>query len=61
MSMYYSGAISPQEMNVIVENSDTVNEEVVIRFYSKIEAIYPDKKIITIISDNARYYKKVQK
>jgi hypothetical protein len=32
-------------MNVMIENSNTVNEEAVIRFYSKMEATYPDKKL----------------
>lgn len=51
-----NGALDPETMNVTVYYSKTINAQMVIEFFKKLEARYIGKKI-TLIVDNATYYK----
>ncbi len=51
-----NGALDPESLAVTVYYSETINAQMTIEFFKKLEARYVGKKI-TLIVDNARYYK----
>jgi transposase len=51
-------AHQPQE--VIVVEAETINAQSTIELYEKIQAHNPDKELIYIFGDNARYYRNVE-
>src|SRR5690606_32147252 len=52
-----SGAVDIVEKKVHFQEDMTLNAEVTVSFFEKIEKAYPTKRKIHIFSDNARYYK----
>lgn len=48
-----------EKIKVITHFSETINAQEVIAHYEKIEAAYPDKRVIYLVEDNARYYKNI--
>jgi len=53
----WNGVYNPLNQDLILHESETINAETVLVFLKKIEAFYPDKKMIHIFIDNASYYK----
>lgn len=51
-----NGALDPESLEVTVYYSETINAQMTIEFFKKLEARYIGKKIKLIV-DNARYYK----
>lgn len=51
-----NGALDPESLEVTVYYSETINAQMTIEFFKKLEARYVGKKIKLIV-DNARYYK----
>lgn len=51
-----NGALDPETLDVTVYYSETINAQMTIEFFKKLEARYIGKKIKLIV-DNARYYK----
>ena len=52
-----SGIIDVINHNVLVHEDKTLNAESTIRFFQKIEEVYPEKKKIHVFCDNASYYR----
>lgn len=52
-----NGAIDIETHNVQVVFSQSINAQSTIELFKKIESFYPDANRITIIADNARYYR----
>jgi transposase len=55
-----SGALDLIEKKLHFQEDQTLNAQSTITFFQKIEKAYPDKKVIHVFSDNARYYKNVE-
>lgn len=53
----WNGVYNPVNQDVIMHESDTINADSVLVFLKKIEDRYSDQTKITIILDNARYYR----
>jgi transposase len=52
-----NGMYNPLEQDFIYTTPDTVNAEKMIELFKKTEEQYPDKEVIHVIADNARYIK----
>lgn len=52
-----NGALNIENMESVVHYADTLNAQTTMELFDKIQAVYPDKKKIHLIVDNARYYK----
>jgi transposase len=52
-----NGAIDVETMHAVVRYDDTVDAESTIALFSQIEAAYPKAATITVLCDNARYYR----
>ena len=52
-----NGIYNPLNQDFIYTTPDTVNAEKMIELFQKTEKQYPDKEIIHVIADNARYIK----
>lgn len=52
-----NGAIDIDGFNLVLHYDQTVNTQSTIQLFKKIEAAYPDANKITLICDNARYYR----
>ena len=52
-----NGVLEPEMLRVITHFSETLNAQTTIAFFQKIQEAYPEKQKITLIIDNARYYK----
>lgn len=52
-----NGVLDPQALHVVTHFSETINAQETMRLFDKIQQEYKDKQTITIIIDNARYYK----
>ena len=52
-----NGAYNPINQDVIIVEDTTVNAQSTIKLFNKIQAKYPEKDVIHVYSDNARYYK----
>jgi transposase len=52
-----NGALNLEELKVTTHFSDTINAEETMILFDKIQVEYSDKTTITLIIDNARYYK----
>ena len=52
-----NGAVSVETMNMVMRFDQTINAESTIELFKQIELVYPDAGKITIICDNARYYR----
>lgn len=52
-----NGAYSPDDNDIIVRKDESINAQSTIELFKMIEEKNKDKSRITVISDNARYYK----
>ncbi len=52
-----NGAVSLKTMNLVMRYDDTINADSTIKLFEQIEAAYPHAEKITVICDNARYYR----
>lgn len=52
-----NGVLDIQGMRAVIHVSDTINAESTIALFNKVQEAYPDKRVIHVITDNARYYK----
>ena len=52
-----NGALNPETFEVISGQDDSINAQSTIKLFEKIEKYYDQASTITIICDNARYYK----
>jgi len=52
-----NGAVNVDTMNMIMRYDDTINAQSTILLFDQIANVYPDAPKITIICDNARYYR----
>lgn len=52
-----SGSIDVTSHKVIIQEDKTLNAESTIRFFQKIEEVYPDKGKVHVFCDNASYYR----
>ena len=52
-----NGAVSLDTLNLVMRYDDTINAESTIKLFEQIEIAYPDATKITVICDNARYYR----
>lgn len=52
-----NGVLELEAMRAVTHFADTLNAETTLELFDKIQASYPDKTVIHIIIDNARYYK----
>jgi len=54
---YSNGAVNVDSMNRIMRYDDTINAQSTIQLFDQITSAYPDARKITVICDNARYYR----
>ena len=54
-----NGVIDIDTLNTVVRFDDTINAESTIALFKRIERKHPKAKVITIIADNARYYRSI--
>ncbi len=52
-----NGVLELAAMRAVTHFADTLNAQTTLELFDKIQASYPDKAVIHIIVDNARYYK----
>lgn len=52
-----NGIYNPANQDILIHESDTINAETTIDFLKEIEDFYKDKTKISIIVDNAKYYR----
>ncbi len=52
-----NGAVSLDTMKLVMRYDDTINADSTIKLFEQIETAHPNAKKITIICDNARYYR----
>jgi transposase len=52
-----TGAIDITSHNIVVQEDNTLNADATIRFFKKLEASQPEKRLIHLFCDNARYYR----
>lgn len=52
-----NGAVSIETMNMVMRFDDTINAESTIKLFEQIEEVNPNAVKITVICDNARYYR----
>jgi transposase len=52
-----NGAVSLDSLNLVMRYDDTINAESTVKLFEQIESAYPLATKITVISDNARYYR----
>lgn len=52
-----SGIIDVISHNIVIQEDQTLNGESTIRFFKKIEEVYPSKRKIHVFCDNASYYR----
>lgn len=52
-----NGALDYETKGIIIQEDQVLNAENTIKFFNKIEAQYPDSKVVYLILDNAGYYK----
>ena len=52
-----NGAVSLGTLNMVMRYDDTINAESTIKLFEQIQRTYPEATQITIICDNARYYR----
>jgi len=52
-----NGAVSLDTLNLVMRYDDTINAESTIKLFEQIESAYPSAAKITVICDNARYYR----
>lgn len=55
-----NGAVSLETLNLIMRYDDTINGGSTIQLFKQIETTYPKATKITVICDNARYYRSKQ-
>jgi len=52
-----NGAVSLDTLNLVMRYDDTINAQSTIKLFEQIEIAYPGATKITVICDNARYYR----
>lgn len=52
-----NGVLDPENAETIITSSESINADPTIELFKKVESNYPTAKNITIICDNARYYR----
>lgn len=52
-----NGVLEPEEVEAVIQISESVNAQSTVQLFQKLEKRYPNAKRIVAVSDNARYYR----
>ncbi len=52
-----NGAVNVDTMNMVMRYDDTINAQSTIQLFDQITSAYPEALKVTVICDNARYYR----